>query len=292
MKRVVSYLMVAMLSMGLLTACDNENKKDTNTNSSASGGVQESNVKKEIVLTKSATPIISKETFLEVVETLIDTTQYQFQENEDSTSGSYVLTRKTGNVPTKFDYKIKFGNGAEVTFPITYQELNAMGWESSKDLTQPVDVEKTESVPVFASKDRYISAEFRAEQGKTYEECSIIGFELPQYMTPAGVEYEYEGQNYIARGEYIYRLENATEFELSTGITERSHLSEIIEAYGEPYMISASISRDASGAFLESYIYVMYTDGENYEYGDSWLRFSLSGDYDHIIELEYYSEES
>ena len=243
MKKVLSMVLVLAMISGLC-ACSGKGEKSVakpetdivnpESNNEKNNEPEEVSDKSEADVKDADAFANSKETFVESINKLVDDSDYDISEQDDSVAYSLVY-KKT--VPFNFDYKIKFDDGKSITLPTTYDKMKKAGWTTEMPEDEGISNRVTTGV------------EYTNDDGESFllwtqnpddsddekmiplKDCKLYEFEVYMYS---------EKTKKDDSGEYVkYYEENETPgFSICGGITADSSIADVIEILGQPSNIT------------------------------------------------------
>lgn len=215
--------------------------------------------------------IVSKETFISVIGSLVDLSLYgDLSAGDYSGYSIYSYTLKSENKVTyNLDYKVTLGDGTTFTMPIDVADLKDMGWSLKYSSDQTIRPGYKTEAWIENADGQAIYAEIYNDGTieKSLENCTVIGVQMNQYSTDT-----------------ISPHETAPGFTVCGNITEDSGIADIINKLGTPTSIVCSIHYDDNNRVEYTKVELGYGQPDEPRSG---IRFELSGTGDYIAIADY-----
>ncbi len=239
--KILSLILAFAMCLTLMAGCgktDDEGEKKADTE------------KNEVVETKQESETASEkeeetvavnygEDFTSKIGKLVDLSKYSdLTEDEFKSPKSkvYCYSIKSENAQTyNFKYSVVPEASTQLTLPISYKDLEAMGWNLRRSKDQEVEpgYGVSSSVSNDSGKIFFVSLYNRTDSVKTVAECEVLGVSFAiQDKNSSGVS-----------------TNNVMKFTIDNTITENSTMEEIIDYYGAPSEIEYSVYFNEDGSY-------------------------------------------
>lgn len=259
-KKLIAFLLVLCTVLTLMVGCEKsevKTEKSSKTESSQNADKQDQTEEEAKDESIAVDHITDENTFKAKMETLIDVSNYSYQNNK---TNFYYSLSYNNRADYNIDGKWQFEDGSAIQLPITFSELEKIGWT----LTEESDGDTRElesghaSIGWITNKDGDIlnvMAYNHTNSTTFYKNCTVYNIELQA----ARVSMDYT---------------------VCGSITKDFNIEDIISILGAPTTVSCHPQSNSDGTYKGTNIYVRYdnTDG-------SYIEFLLSGDDDCIISI-------
>lgn len=274
-KRALSLVLAIVMILTVLAGCGSEgntdspaseNRKPTAETSDEATVSTESQIQ---VDTSEKGYIASKDDFVTKMAELLDLSLYMDLNEGDDTYSYHI--KYENRKEYDLDYTIQLGDGTAFTMPITFSELEQMGWSLEESSSPDREIKSGFSssgwIVNASGKELYVWAWNPTDKTITYKECTVHWIEAQQ-----------------SKFSSFEKLDTASDFTLCGSLTNASTLEDIIARLGNPTSVFCDVDFDNEGNYSYSTLEVTY---EQRSSAYSSLTFILVGDGSCILTVEY-----